>query len=1175
MEGKSIEDLILERYANELSADHSMSKRVERSPYQLPLGHSNILSSYKTQQGSCSSIRSHRTRSTKPVSERSRSTDIGRAPPHTPTKESEASLRQAPIPANRRNSGSSGHFMAKGLEKDELDLTPLQNSQDLNSTKDESARHSRLSTGRKKTKTRASYLLKPAVYVVNAFKNGDTSTSHRVSAPNFERLLEECTQRLHLPSSARKLFLSSGAEVTKDSILPRGIDVFASMGEPFKDPLKMFEKKLSIKADMQWTLTGLNLPSGREKETTKPLIGSTRLEGNRAAKRRILAFPNGKGIKGVEVMADMTNMEDFLQSCTFKLKSGQPFRRVLLLDGQEVTNLHTVPMLHHFFNSSSAPLLGPVWLSKGENISPMGVEEYLRDSIEFVARLKSQCNKYLAQLNAAYYCDNRSSIAGDPQLTDKRILSLSKKELEQNIAKETENHDEYVAFLTEFKAKVRAVEPKARSELEEGSQFTMKHISALPENHRLVSDRRGIRLKVHNNGRDSDPVTVYFNMREASRGLGKDRDGTRIVFQRFLDSLSANPQLAGQSSKSKGTLVQRIFTKSGQEVTDALTLQYDDEIWISHGENWIDPFTYCLQAEVSRITAWKKGAARFAVRSDIPHIDDSLERPSAWDAQWQLPDDVEQLTLEEDEEEEAEEEYVCDFEDEDGEEIAAAAPGATKEPIKPPEGSVPIESCFLQHSRNRKLCLFVEPVVGVMKVPHESAIAKSDDHQQTRPVLPVWPKAGIAQSWVIHKSGQISVKGFPGLALAVTDYEIETDLNGVRIRGSLVQFCPFERDEFQVRASQRWIFHTDGLVYSKQFPELALTYLGGSIDELSSCPKNELDRDSGHRNLLAVCEHLESRLAKYQRFGIRLQKLGNLSQLRKAARYRDPAWSKLAIVWPTDQRGHWIEDYDWPIEGQILTFAPPLKYKPEAEQRKRLFCLKNGERKEEVGVFITAPDLTNMKKDRQLLKRQTTKTRRIRHSSLLSDAASTVTADEFQPGETEQKVSEVQFQIFLESCTTKLGLNAEAKRLFDRNGFEHKSLKQLESDQVVYISTGEDWIDPKFTKSQLEARSLLSKLSDDVDKIRCFVALRKSTQNLALSTESLTPSARICVVKDASVASVDDSNYAAAGRLGNGVRDSEDGKLNKLRWPWERIVSPSLMMALPGVAASAVEMAMR
>ena len=79
---------------------------------------------------------------------------------------------------------------------------------------------------------------------------------------------------------------------------------------------------------------------------------------------------------------------------------------------------------------------------------------------------------------------------------------------------------------------------------------------------------------------------------------------------------------------------------------------------------------------------------------------------------------------------------------------------------------------------------------------------------------------------------------------------------------------------------------------------------------------------------------------------------------------------------------------------------------------------------------------------------------------------------------------------FLDKCTESLRLPFAARRLFDEKGKELTSVNTLERDQLVYISCGENWVDPHVTYSEQQRRLLLANLASDVCKIRNYVTLR-------------------------------------------------------------------------------------
>ena len=71
----------------------------------------------------------------------------------------------------------------------------------------------------------------------------------------YFQLLELCTEKLHLVSAARKVYLSDGTLVRDFSQINKNDDIYISCGEPFKDPFGKYFGKLSTES----TLYTLNL----------------------------------------------------------------------------------------------------------------------------------------------------------------------------------------------------------------------------------------------------------------------------------------------------------------------------------------------------------------------------------------------------------------------------------------------------------------------------------------------------------------------------------------------------------------------------------------------------------------------------------------------------------------------------------------------------------------------------------------------------------------------------------------------------------------------------------------------------------------------------------------------------------------------------------------------------
>jgi hypothetical protein len=85
-----------------------------------------------------------------------------------------------------------------------------------------------------------------------------------------------------------------------------------------------------------------------------------------------------------------------------------------------------------------------------------------------------------------------------------------------------------------------------------------------------------------------------------------------------------------------------------------------------------------------------------------------------------------------------------------------------------------------------------------------------------------------------------------------------------------------------------------------------------------------------------------------------------------------------------------------------------------------------------------------------------------------------------------------EFNMFLDSCTQALNFSTAARRIFDQQGIEYFELTNLKPDQVLYVSVGEAWQNPKQVKEELDKKSIMAGLSDDLQKIAYFNKLKQS-----------------------------------------------------------------------------------
>jgi hypothetical protein len=70
-------------------------------------------------------------------------------------------------------------------------------------------------------------------------------------------------------------------------------------------------------------------------------------------------------------------------------------------------------------------------------------------------------------------------------------------------------------------------------------------------------------------------------------------------------------------------------------------------------------------------------------------------------------------------------------------------------------------------------------------------------------------------------------------------------------------------------------------------------------------------------------------------------------------------------------------------------------------------------------------------------------------------------------------------------------LSFAARRLFDIHGRELFDLTSIERDSYVYVTCGEQWLDPKLTKAERQRRLLMDHLNSDVRMISFYCGLKQ------------------------------------------------------------------------------------
>lgn len=1015
-------------------------------------------------------------------------------------------------------------------------------------------------------KTRALYRQKAQTVVVTAFKNGSRDNFVRVAAPNLKLLMEACTEKLGLTSAARRAFLENGREVLDERDLRRDDTVFISSGEPFKDPEKGLKQTLDTSQKSQWTLNGLVCPEEEKKKLPKTKLSKRFQSLLEQSRRRVLVFQNGSGNHSAEIVTDPKKLADFLSACTAKLDMGSYGRILYDWDGKEVKDLEEAPVLDRCLQTAPTPVVGPLWLSKGEGFSPKGVIEFLVRLIMSTKGKLKEAKDYKKQLQ----------MAQDEETKDKveivAILSMSPKEIEENIQMADKDIEDLSNALNRLKQQKDKLQDKAEEEEKSGSKFTMNHIQEYDMDHKLVG-KKGIRLKIYENGSTDEPTTIYFNLHQASKGT---EDANQLLC-RLLDQCSSITSLAyPKKNPAIRPVAKKLFRSDGKEVKSVRELVCDDELWLSFGEAWKDPSIYRLGLQLDKVQVVElqnaeKGTERKAVREHLQTEDvkgeDTL-KGGKWEVVRGLPDDAPKRVI--------------------GEKTSPEELASVRDLLSTNEISQ--DNYFLQNKEKPSMVLYGEVVVNTKPV-------KSSE---------LWPPE--SQIWILSKDGYLRSKALPQMVLTMTDRKVKTRLrrpgkaDDAEVEGYVVTIS--KKDGYN--AGQQWTFMEDGYICSKGSPDHVLTYLGvRQGDEAHQVVNEETGSLPGERAFVAACAKLDhNRPAKPQRWALKQERFDNLGQW-KHTEADNPEWHKRALSWPTHRDGSLNENYDWPMEGYLLPNAPPLKSSPSdknyGDAPLRLQVMKNGMKDREKATAVVAPDLALMKKGSHTQASQGGHTghghgsnkhgnhgagshgqgghgksgKGVRPNRMASDVGDTESIDDFALHcDSEKTVLKLEFTMFLDRCTSLLDLPFPARRLFDANGHEHFNLCSLQRDQLVTVTCGEPWCDPKLSKAEQQRRYLLANLAADVTQIQEYVSLRNA-ENLVLEVEGRLASGSHLVIgehefltkgntrsvqasrdlqsEDSALARSGEEKIPGESSAHHMAHQRADQRLTRLKWPWERL----------------------
>ncbi|XP_070200716.1 doublecortin domain-containing protein 1-like isoform X2 [Littorina saxatilis] len=1094
----SYEDLLVAQYLEEMKKQKSVEPRPERelppSPYLQRLPHANLMHgkmARKHRRPYSASTATISARSSKPKIDAKFIADESMWDPATPRDGHYSRFSRPASAPIRRYRPTSGISVGSGRSR---------------RTRPGSAK--------------SIFKRQPRTITVCAFKNGTRDVFVHACAPNLKILLEFVTEKLGLGFAARRMFLEDGVEIFRGQDIPPHSDVYISTGEGYKDPFGPTKKNLIVRQGAKWNLKGIILPEGGKKRSKHRMPKRVK-DLAHTNNMRIIVYLNGKSSEPHEVVVEPHKFDEFLQACTARLELRRFAKKAYDWEGNEITDLEDTPVLDDCLQSKGGQVRGPLWISTGERFSPLGTQEFLLNIKQVIKEKLRNVQFYKKEVETALDNDTENVTLPSVKAMKSEELYFALDEAETEIS-------QLKSVVKQLDERLKNVKEEADKEEEMGASYRMTHIQEVKADDRLVG-RRGLRLKVYENGSNEGEFVYYFNLREAARGVGDKQK----LLQRLLDELSMTRR-SDNSQPRLTAVAQRLYNKFGKEITDVWSLEYDQEVWVSWGEPFISPFTYCLEVFYNKaVKGTSTDGADHILRDPMvdPEIMALTKDHTKWEASMGFP---------------------VMFEEE-----AALQSKAIQENVDFQKEHMELDrrATFLLLKDNNKVVMY--PELALNEKPRRG-------HSES-------------QLWVISKSGLIYNKGIPQLCLTVSDTRMEGRLFGreTAVEGFVVSL----QKKMTGNPSQIWSFATNGTVSSEAYPQLALTYLGNKFGDDESYNENKPQGLlSGMRAYLIITDHLSKKDAVYQRFGVKQERFDNLGQW-KHTDVANPEWNKQALSWPVKQDGELNEKYDWPMEGFLQAFAPPLqKSKKDSGFTvlpQRLMVVKNGESGQSEAVAVVGPNLTTMLKQAARDKKPEKGKKNRAPDEIETEI------DSLNIHCMDYSVHELEFVMFLDSCTMLLHLPSAARRLFDENGQELFSLQGLKRDQVVFVSCGEGWTDPKLTREEQQRRVLLSQLAADVGKIKQYCSQR-DPHDFVLEVEgSLAVGSRLVLGKLWSRRQAEEEQQAQQQQLAElessrcssdmqDLAESEDTsgmtaherahllseqRANALKWPWERVVN--------------------
>ncbi|MGH0133233.1 UNVERIFIED_CONTAM: hypothetical protein FKN15_005610 [Acipenser sinensis] len=105
--------------------------------------------------------------------------------------------------------------------------------------------------------------------------------------------------------------------------------------------------------------------------------------------------------------------------------------------------------------------------------------------------------------------------------------------------------------------------------------------------------------KVYENGQDTEETVVYINRKLMEKGCGKD---VQLMMDRLLQIVGQRLQSSQMYNPSGLNLFPtRLFDEQGQEICNPCSLQNEQKVWVSYGEDYRSPYNPVLSLPFDRL----------------------------------------------------------------------------------------------------------------------------------------------------------------------------------------------------------------------------------------------------------------------------------------------------------------------------------------------------------------------------------------------------------------------------------------------------------------------------------------------------------------------------------------------------------------------------------------------